>query len=117
MTFIRICVLPALALPGFLLAVLIVLFFAGGCGGPTEVDRDNGRVSIEIQTAITLKNPRLLEASAVRARARHDAGQLADAEYQTMEAFIDKARAGDWQAAEADAYAFRKRHPFVRGGQ
>jgi hypothetical protein len=117
MTFIRMCVLPALALPALLLAMLIVLLFAGGCGGPTAVDRDNGRVSVEIQTAITLKNARLLEASAVRARARHDAGQLADADYQAMEAIIEKGRSGDWPAAESDAYAFRKRRPFVRSGQ
>ena len=117
MTFVRLCILPALALPGLLLAMLIVLLLAGGCRRPTAVDRDNSRVLTEILTAITLKNARLLEASAVRAQTRHDAGELGDAEYQGMEAFIDKARSGDWPAAEADAYAFRKRHPFVRPGE
>ncbi|HEX4141995.1 MAG TPA: hypothetical protein VHY91_00460 [Pirellulales bacterium] len=117
MTFVRWCVLPALVLPAFLLALLIVLLFAGGCGGPTEVDRDNGRVLVEIMTAITLKNPRLLEASSVRAQSRHEAGQLADAEYEAMQGCIEKGRSGDWPAAESEAYAFHKRHPFVRSGQ
>ena len=117
MTFVRLCILPALALPAVLLTLLIVLLLAGGCSRPTEVDRDNSRVLAEILTAITLKNSRLLEASAGRAEARHDAGQLADAEYQAIESFIDKGRTGDWAAAEADAYAFRKRHPFVRPGE
>jgi hypothetical protein len=117
MTFVRLCILPALALPAFLFALLVVLLFAGGCGGPTEVDRDNGRVLVEIMTAITLKNARLLESSAVRAQTRHDAGQLADTEYEAMQACIAKGRSGDWPAAEAEAYAFQKRHPFVRSGQ
>jgi hypothetical protein len=117
MTFLRACLIPFLVPPCFLLALLLILLLAGGCGGPTQVDRDNGRVLIEVMTALTLKNARLLEASAERARARHDAGQLADDDYRAMEAFIDKGRAGDWMAAENDAYAFRRRRPFVRPGQ
>ena len=63
MTFLRVCLFPALVLPGFLLALLLILLLAGGCGGPTQVDRDNGRVLVEVMTALTLKNARLLEAS------------------------------------------------------
>ncbi len=109
--------LPALVLPTVQLALLLFLLLAGGCSGPTEVDRDNGRVLLEIRTAITLKNARLLEASAGRTQARHEAGQLSDADYQAIAAFIDKGRAGDWAAAEFDADAFHKRRPFVRPGQ
>jgi hypothetical protein len=87
-----------------------------GCGGPTESDRDNRRVLEQILTAITLDNPRLLEDSAQRAAARHDAAQLADDDYRAMEAIVDKARRGNWREAEADAYVYRKRHPFVPSG-
>jgi hypothetical protein len=90
---------------------------ASGCGGPTEVERDNRRVLDAILTAITLKNPRLLEDDARRARTRYEAGQLKDDDYRAMEAIIDKARAGDWSDAETDGYAFRKQHPFVKEGQ
>ena len=100
------------------LRVLIVglCLLASGCGGPTQEDRDNRRALDAILTAITMQNARLLEESALRATARHDAGQLTDEQYQGMEAFINKARTGDWPAAEADAYEFRKKHPFVEEG-
>jgi hypothetical protein len=117
MTFIRVCLLPVLALPGVLLVLLVILLLAGGCGGPTEVDRDNGRVLAEIMTALTMKNSRLLEASANRAEARHDAGQYSDADYEEIRALVEKGRAGQWAVAENAAYAFRKRRPFVRPGQ
>ena len=90
---------------------------ASGCRGPTEAERDNRRVLDAILTAITLKNPRLLEDDARRARTRHEAGQLNDEDYRAMEAIIAKARAGDWFGAETDGYAFRKQHPFVKEGQ
>jgi hypothetical protein len=91
--------------------------FAPGCRGPTEAERDNRRVLDAILTAITLKNPRLLEDDARRARTRYEAGQLNDEEYRAMEAIVAKARAGDWSGAETDGYAFRKQHPFVKEGQ
>jgi hypothetical protein len=63
-----------------------------------------------------MQNTRLLEESAKRAKARHDADQLTDEQYLGMETFLNKARAGDWSAEETDAYEFRKKHPFVREG-
>jgi len=101
-----------------LLGVLfIAALFSPACSGTTAVDRDNRRVLEEILTAITLKNPGLLEESAKRLKARHDAGQLTDEEYQELEAVLDKARGGDWQGAEADGYRFRKKRPFVAPGK
>ncbi len=101
------------------LAVTIALagMALAGCSQPTQADRDNRRVLDEILTAITLRNERLLEASARRADERHTQGHLSPADYQSILAFIDKARAGDWPGAEADAYAFRRARPFVRPGQ
>lgn len=96
--------------------LLVLAVLASGCG-PTQSDRDNRRALDAILTAITIKNARLLEESAARAKVRHDAGQLTDKEYQGIEAFIDKARARDWSGAEKDAYEFRKKHPFVMEGQ
>jgi len=96
---------------------LALALLAGGCRGPTQEDRDNRRVLDAVLTAITIKNTRLLEEDAKRARARHEAGQLTDEEYQGMEALINKARGGDWSGAEKDGYEFRKKHPFVAAGQ
>ena len=50
------------------------------------------------------------------ATARHDAGRLTDEQYEGMQAFINKAREGDWSGEENDAYEFRKKHPFVKEG-
>jgi hypothetical protein len=90
---------------------------ATGCRGPTQEDRDNRRALDAILTAITMKNSRLWEESAKRAKVRHDAGLLTDEEYQGMEAIIAVARAGDWSSAENDGYEFRKKHPFVKEGR
>jgi hypothetical protein len=90
---------------------------ASSCGGPTGVERDNRRALDAILTAITIKNARLLEDDARRAKARYDAGHFRAEQYQALEAIIEKARAGDWSGAEADGYVFRKRHPFVKDGQ
>jgi len=98
-------------------ALFIAALFAPACSGTTEVDRDDRRVLEEILTAITLKNAGLLEESAKRLKARHDAGQLTDEKYQELEAFVDKARAGEWRRAEADCYTLRKRRPFVASGK
>ncbi len=105
--------------PVHILSLLIVatMVLIAGCGGPSMVDRDDRRVVDEILTAITIKNPRLLDAAQTRATARHAAGQFTDDEYQAIEAIIAKGRAGDWQGAESDGYAFRKQHPFVKEGQ
>ena len=98
-------------------SVLLLILLGAACRGPTAEDRDNRRVLDEILTAITIKNPRLLEAAAERAKTRHDAGQLSDDDFQAMQSFIDAGRHGDWSAAETAGYVFRKQRPFVRGGQ
>jgi hypothetical protein len=98
-------------------SLLVISILAVGCGGPTGDDRENRRVVEEILTAITLKNSRLLEAAAKRAAQRHDGGLLTDEEYQGLEQVIEQARRGDWPAASAAGYAFRKQHPFVPAGE
>jgi hypothetical protein len=96
---------------GVLLAMSLL---CPACSRPAATDRDNRRVLEEILTAITLSNARLLEDSDNRAKERYAAHQLTDEEYKSMEAIINKARGGDWGAAESDAYVFRKEHPFVQ---
>jgi hypothetical protein len=98
--------------------LLLLALPASGCRrAPTDVERENRRVLDTILTAITVKNARLLEDDARRAKARHDAGQLTDEEYEGLEGIINKARQGDWSGAEEDGYEFRKQHPFVTEGR
>jgi hypothetical protein len=100
-----------------LVGVIVVALLIFGRRYPTQEERLNRRALDSILTAITMKNFRLLEESAKQAKARHEAGQLTDEQYRCMEAFINKARAGDWASAEMDGYEFRKQHPFVKEGQ
>ena len=104
-------------------AIRISVFLAflsltvSGCGGPRAKDRDNRRLVDAILTAITMKNVRLLEDNATRAKEMREAGQLTEEEYQGLAAVIGKAREGDWAGGEKDGYAFRKKHPFVKEGR
>src|ERR1700722_2832356 len=109
-------------LVGGLLALILcslvsLVLLALGQRDPTPQERDNARATGALLTAVAMKNPRLLEESAKLAKQRHDAGQLTDAQYQGMEAVINKARAGDWSGAEKDGYEFRKKYPFVKEGR
>jgi hypothetical protein len=98
--------------------LLILTTLLTGCHrAPTETERDNRRLVDAILTSITIKNARLLEDNAGRAKARRDAAHLTDEEYRGLTAVIDKARRGDWSGAEKDGYRFRKAHPFVEEGQ
>jgi hypothetical protein len=96
---------------------LLLGLLATGCSAPSEVDRDNRRLLDAILTAITMKNSIWLEDDARLAETRHSAGQLADADYAPLVSIIEKARLGDWQAAENLGYQFRKERPFVREGE
>ncbi len=99
------------------LLLLVSAALVAGCKRPTVEDRDNRRLVDAILTTITIKNTRLLDDNEKWARQRHDAGQLGDDEFTGMVAIIERARSGDWAGAEADGYAFRKQHPFVKEGQ
>ena len=100
-----------------LLALLGLAGFVFRRHVPTQQERDNRRALDALMTAITLQNHRLLEESADRVKSRHEAGQLADAEFRAILAFVDRAREGDWPGAERDGYAFRRKHPFVEDGR
>jgi hypothetical protein len=104
-------------LVGMVVILLVGLFIASRWRGPTEEDRNNRRALDAILTAITMKNSRLLEESGERAKARHDERQITDEQYQSIEAFIAKARSGNWSGAEKDGYEFRRKCPFVKEGQ
>ncbi len=79
-----------------------------GCGGPSDREVKNARAFEALLTAVSLQNPRELEKDARLIDERHSAGDLSDARHGSLREIIAKARAGDWVAAEARAYEFRK---------
>ncbi len=87
--------------------LLVVSLLGSACHRPTAEDRDNRRLLEQILTAVTLTNSRLLEDAAKRGKQRHDAGQIADDDFQALEAIINKGarRTGlvPWQTATPSA--------------
>jgi hypothetical protein len=95
--------------------VLGVLALAvAGCGGPSDVERENRKAFEMLLTAISLKNSKELEKDAKRIEARHSVGGLSDARHNDLRRIIEKARAGDWTVAENMAYEFRQKRPFFK---
>ena len=96
------------------LCLLVCLIGLGGCGGPSEDERENRKSFEFLLTAVSLKNAKELEKDARRIDERHTAGKLSDARYRDLQAIVEKARAGDWGEAERMAYEFREAQPFFK---
>src|SRR5579885_1165930 len=81
--------------------IAAVILALGGCSGePTERELKNRRELEALLTAISLEDKKELEKDAGRIEARHASGELSDAPYRALLEIVDKARAGDWAAAE-----------------
>ncbi|MCA1685362.1 MAG: hypothetical protein LC745_05145 [Planctomycetia bacterium] len=89
-------------------AFSILLGTLAGCGGgPSDREVKNARAFEALLTAVSLKNTKELERDARLIDERHASGEISDARHKDLRAIIDKARAGDWGAAESRAYEFR----------
>jgi len=104
--------MPRLLVRATLLGVLAMA--TAGCGGPSDVERENRKAFEMLLTAISLKNPKELEKDATRIEERHSGGQLSDARHKDLLGIIEKARAGQWGEAEDMAYEFREKRPFFK---
>jgi hypothetical protein len=92
----------------------MVLALAGCSGEPSERELKNRRELEALLTAVSLKDRKELERDARRIEDRHASAELSDAPYRTLQQIIEKARAGDWGAAEKRAYELREATPFFR---
>lgn len=90
------------ALGWFVIAALVVVTV--GCGA-TQFAAQNRRLIEALQTAVTSKKSEWLEAVAKQAKEQHDRQALSDAEFKSLEAVIDSAKAGDWKTAESRVFA------------
>jgi hypothetical protein len=96
------------------LIAVLVLALAGCSYEPSQRERKNRRELDALLTAIALKNQKLLGQDAKRIEDRHNAGELSDASYRTLQAIIEKAKDGDWATAEKQGYEFRESSPFFQ---
>jgi hypothetical protein len=85
-----------------------VLALAGCDGEPSKREVNNARAFEALLTAVSLKNKTELERDAKIIDERHAASELSDAKYKDLQGVIEKARTGNWDAAEKQAYEFRE---------
>jgi hypothetical protein len=90
----------------------MVLALVGCSGEPSQRELKNRRELEALLTAISLKNRKELDRDAQRIAERRTAGELSDSPYRALQEIVEKARAGDWSAAEKQAYDFRESSPF-----
>jgi hypothetical protein len=57
---------------------------------------------------VSLKNQAELERDATIIEESHAQGDLSDTNYRVLKEIVEKARGGEWGAAESRAYEFRK---------
>ena len=91
-----------------------MLLALGGCGEPSPRELKNRQELEALLTAVSLKNSAELENDARRIEDRHAAGELSDTRDQDLQAIIKKARAGEWAAAEKQAYNLREQYPYFK---
>lgn len=90
----------------------MILALAGCSGERSERQLKNRRELEAVLTAVSLKNRKEVDRDVERIEARHTSGELSDGPYRVLQAIIQKARDGDWAAAEKQAYEFREASPF-----
>ncbi len=91
---------------------LITVFLGGllsttGCS-PPQVEPENLHLIASLRTAISAKNTDWLEKNADMIQERRSSGKMGKEEYEAFRAILEKARSGDWSAAEKQALAFQK---------
>lgn len=94
------------------LAGLLLMF--AGCGEPSIRERENRRELEALLTAVSLKNKKDLVNDVKRIEERHTSGELSDDGYKDLQEIIKKAQAGDWGAAEKQAYELRESKPYFK---
>ena len=89
------------------LATVSIAVAMVGCGRPQAAPQ-NQQLITTFRTAVSARKPDWLEANIKVLEERRAAGQVSDEEYETFQAIIQKAQAGQWEKAEKEAIAFQK---------
>jgi hypothetical protein len=91
-----------------LILLALAAMLCAGCWSQTQFGADNYRLLASLQTAISAKRTDWLEAAEKSMAGRHAAGQLNDEQHRVLEAIVGKARAEDWDGAQADIVRLQK---------
>lgn len=84
--------------------VIGLVLAAAGCG-TQQIAPANRRALQALQTAVSSKKTDWLEDVVKLIDSQLEKGEMSDEEYAVFEPIIAKARAGDWAAAQRDAFA------------
>ena len=101
---------------GFALATLGLIAALVGCSGTPQLgDSESLGAADALWTAITAKDPDLLEASASEIKQLHADAKMPDDAFQCLTDVIATARSGKWAEARAALKAFvRGQRPVAR---
>ncbi len=85
-------------------ALALLLIALAGCGS-TQFAPANRHVLAALQTAISAKNDQWLEGVAQQIVDQRTKGQMSDAEFKALDAILQTAKAGQWDAAQKRVFA------------
>ncbi len=83
--------------------VSLIALGLGGCGGPPQigVDEESFKSVDALYTAISLRDPKLLDQCESRLRELKDEEKLPEAAGKSLDAVIARARGGKWEDAQS----------------
>ena len=81
-----------------------LLFLAVGCGVP-QIAPANRRLMLQLQSVTSSKKKEWLDEAVKQIEEQRSKGELSDEEYAAFQPIIEKARKGDWQGAQRNAFA------------
>jgi hypothetical protein len=78
--------------------------FTVGCGS-TQFSAPNRHILAALQTAISAKNSEWLDGVARQVTEQRSKGEMTDAEFKALDAILQAAKAGQWDAAQKRIFA------------
>ncbi len=82
----------------------IISFLFTGCG-LTQFSPSNRHILAALQTAISAKNEQWLDGVAKQIAEQRSKGEMSDAEFKALNAILQAAKAGQWEAAQKRVFA------------
>jgi hypothetical protein len=79
----------------------LVLAFAG-CGSQPQIgeDRDTFKAVDALYTAVSLRDPKLVDQCEARLKGLHDGSKIPDDAFSSLESIIAEAKGGKWETAQ-----------------
>src|SRR4051794_10072400 len=96
---------PGTKITPLLLTGLLIL---GGCGGQPQMgpDRAAFKAVDALYTAVSLRDPGLVDPRAANLRELAESGKLPDAAHRTLAAIVAEARTGRWEPSQEQLARF-----------